>query len=224
MEHKEAIRIQAVDRYLLGELTAVEREEFEEHFFSCGECSEDLHIGAILVDNSRAVLREEFPDPLPASPAVPPRPGWRFWWSPVPLAAAIALLGVVGYQNLKVIPEYRRQLSEEAGATVPVYLAVRPAVRGDVPVVALPKGARFFEIGAEEVEPATGGYRCEVQDDRGNTVFKFHAPPILAGEKLNVLLDARRMAPGQYVLVVGNSSDNAEIGRYPFMIEIKQSD
>lgn len=72
MEHKEAIRIHAVDRYLLGELTAVEREEFEEHFFSCGECSEDLHMGAILVDNSRAVLGEEFPDPVPASPGVPP--------------------------------------------------------------------------------------------------------------------------------------------------------
>jgi hypothetical protein len=41
---------------------------------------------------------------------------------------------------------------------------------------------------------------------------------------LNVLLDARRMAPGQYVLAVGRSSDNAEIGRYPFTIEIKQSD
>jgi hypothetical protein len=218
MEHKEAIRIHAVDRYLLGELTAVEREDFEEHFFSCGECSEDLHMGAILVDNSRVVLREEFPDPVPASPGVPPRPGWRSWWSPVPLAAAIALLAVVGYQNLKVIPEYRR-LAEDAGASVPQQFALRPAVRGAVQVVALSKGVRFFEIGAQEVEPAAGGYNCEILNDRGKTVFRRHAPPIAAGEKLNVLLDARRMAPGQYVLVVGRSSDNAEIGRYPFTIE-----
>ena len=221
MDHKEATRIQAVDRYLLGELTAVERDEFEEHFFSCGECSEDVHVGAILVDNSRAVLREEFPDPVPASPSVPPRSGWRFWWSPLPMAAAIALLAVVGYQNLKVIPEYRRQLSEEVGAAVPAYLAVRPAVRGAVPVVALPKGGRFFEIGAEEVEPVAEGYSCQILDDRGNTVSKFHAPPIAAGAKLNVVLDARRLAPGQYVLVVGKSSDNAEVGRYPFSLEIK---
>ena len=224
MDHKQATRIQAVDRYLLGELTAVEREEFEEHFFSCGECSEDLHIGAILVDNSRAVLREGFPDPVPASPDVPPRPGWRFWWTQVPVAAVIALLAVVGYQNLRVIPEYRRQLAVDAGAFVPPQFAVRPAVRGAVQVVALPQGARFFELGAEEVEAAAGGYSCEIQDDRGNTVSKFHAPPTVADEKLNVLLDARRMAPGQYVLVVRQSSDNAEIGRYPFMIQIKQSD
>jgi Putative zinc-finger len=219
MEHKEAIRIHAVDRYLLGELTAVEREEFEEHFFSCGECSEDLHVGAILVDNSRAVLREEVPDPVPASPAAPPRPGWRLWWSQVPLAAAIALLAVVGYQNLKVIPEYRRQLTEDAAA-VPPQFALRPAVRGAVQVVALPKGVRFFEIGAEEVDPAAGGYSCEILDDRGNAVFRFHAPPVAAGEKLTVLLDARRITAGPYVLVVVKSSDNAEIGRYPFTIEI----
>ncbi len=132
MEHKEAIRIHAVDRYLLGELTAVEREEFEEHFFSCGECSEDLHVGAILVDNSRAVLREELPDPVPASPASPPRPGWRLWWSQVPLAAAIALLAVVGYQNLKVLPEYRRQLAEDAGRrrAAPIRASPRRARRG----------------------------------------------------------------------------------------------
>jgi hypothetical protein len=221
MEHKEAIRIHAVDRYLLGELTAVEREEFEEHFFSCGECSEDLHIGAILVDNSRAVLREEFPDPVPAGPVVPLRPGWRLWWSQVPLAAAIALLAVVGYQNLKVIPEYRRQLAEESVGAVRPPFALRPAVRGDVPVVAIPKGARFFEIGAEEVEPAAGGYDCDILDAQGNSVFRFHAPSIAAGEKLNVLLDARRLPPAQYVLVVGKSSDHAEIGRYPFTIEIK---
>ena len=220
MEHKEAIRIHAVDRYLLGELTAVERKEFEEHFFSCGECSEDLHIGTILVDNSRAVLSEEFPDPVPASPGVPPRPGWRFWWSPVPLAAAIALLAVVGYQNLKVIPEYRRQLAEDTGAAAPPRFTIRPAVRGAVQVVAIRKGTRFFEILADDVEPAAGGYSCEILDDQGNTLFKRHAPPVAAGEKLNVLLDTRRIAPGPYVLRVGKSSDNTEIGRYPFTIEI----
>ncbi len=93
-------------------------------------------------------------------------------------------------------------------------------MRGAVPVVALPKGARFFEIGAEEVEPSAGGYSCEILDDRGNTVFRVHAPIHQAGEKLNVLLDARRISPGPYVLVVGKSSDNSEIGRYPFTIEI----
>ena len=177
-------------------------------------------MGAILVDNSRAVLREEFPDPVPASPGAPPRPGWRFWWSQVPLAAAIALLAVVGYQNLKVIPEYRRQLAEDAGAAVPPQFTIRPAVRGAVQVVALPKGTRFFEIGAEEVEPAAGGYSCEILDDRGNTLFRFTCAAGRGRRKAE--RSAGRPADNARTIRtrVGKSSDNAEIGRYPFTIEI----
>jgi hypothetical protein len=221
MDHKEAIRIQAVDRYLLGEFSTVERQKFEEHFFSCDECSEDLRIGAILVDNSRAVLRDEFFDPIPAGPGGAQRPGWSFWWSQVPLAAAVALLAVVGYQNLRVLPEYRRELAENVGAEVPPHFNVRPAVRGAVPVVQLPEGTRFFEIRAEEVEPAAGGYDCVIQDVQGKVVAKLPAPPIESGDKLTVLLDTRQTTPGQYVLVVRKSSDGAEIGRYPFSVEIE---
>ena len=222
MDHKEAIRIQAVDRYLLGEFSTVERQEFEEHFFSCGECSEDLRMGAILVDNSRAVLRDEFFDPIPAGPgAAALRPGWSFWWSQVPLAAAIALLAVVGYQNLRVLPEYRRQLAEDVGAEIPPHFNVRPAVRGAVPVVQLPAGTRSFLIVAEEVEPAAGGYDCVIQNAQGKIVAKLPGPPIETGDKLDVLLDTRQVTPGQYVLVIRKSSDSTEIGRYPFSVEIE---
>jgi hypothetical protein len=222
MDHKEAIRIQAVDRYLLGEFTTAERQDFEEHFFSCGECSEDLRIGAILVDNSRAVLREQSRDPFPDSPrAASRRPGWSGWWSPAPLTAAIALLvAVVGYQNLMVIPGYRRQVAEVSGAVVPPQVAVRPAVRGAVPVVSLPKGTRFFEIVAEEVDPANGGYDCTIQDSRGNAVASFRAPALSPGDKLHVLLDTRQTPPGQYLLLLRSSSSGAEMGQYPFAVEV----
>ena len=134
---------------------------------------------------------------IPSQPvrALPRRPGWSFWWSQVPLAAAIALLAVVGYQNLRVLPEYRRQLAENVGAEVPPHFNVRPAVRGAVPVVQLPEGTRFFEIRAEEVEPAAGGYDCVIQDTQRNVVAKLRAPPIETGDKLNILLDTRQKAP-----------------------------
>jgi len=221
MDHKEATRIQAVDRYLLGELSTEEQQGFEEHFFSCGECSEDLRMGAILVDNSRAVLRDEFLDPLPARPDdAARRPGWLGWWSGVPMAVAAALVVLVGYQNLVVLPGYRRQAAENVDAAVPLHVTVRPAVRGVVPVVSLPRETRFFEIRAVEVDFAAGGHDCEIRNDRGKVVASLHAPPIETGEKLTVLLDARRMPAGPYVLVVRKSSGGAEIGQYPFTIEI----
>lgn len=224
MDHEKAIRTNAVDRYLLGELNAAERQEFEEHFFSCGECSEDLHAGAILVDNSRVLLREEFLDPVPANPGAttPRRPGWPLRWSYLPLAASIALAAVVGYQNLKVIPEYRREMAPGVGALAPPHYDIRPAVRGAVPAVSLAKGTRFFEIGAEEVEPAAGGYDCAIEDTRGAIRAHFRAPSVQSGDKLSVLMDTRQIEPGQqYVLVVHKAADGAEIGEYPFSVAIE---
>lgn len=222
MDHEKAIRTNAVDRYLLGELSTAERQEFEEHFFSCGECSEDLHAGAILVDNSRAILREEFLDPVPASSgATPHRPGWSLRWSYLPLAASIALAAVVGYQNLKVIPEYRREIAPGVGALAPPHYDLRPAVRGDVPAVSLARGTRFFEIGAEEVEPAAGGYDCAIEDARGGVRARFRAPSVQSGDKLSVLMDTREIEPGQYVLVVHKAADGAEVAEYPFSVAIE---
>ena len=57
MNHQEALRIQAPERYALGELSSSEVEEFEEHFFTCAECAEDLSIGAIFAANARAAAR-----------------------------------------------------------------------------------------------------------------------------------------------------------------------
>ena len=32
----------AAERYLLGELTDAERDQFEEHFFDCSACADDV--------------------------------------------------------------------------------------------------------------------------------------------------------------------------------------
>ena len=170
MDHKEAIRIHAVDRYLLGELTAVEREEFEEHFFSCGECSEDLHIGAILVDNSRAVLGEEFPDPVPASPGVPAPSGLAVLVVASPAGRSHRTAGGSGLPE----PESSsgispRSLRKNVGAAAPPQFTFARPCAAPFRWFHFPKERDFFEIGAEEVEPAAGGYGCEILDDRRET-------------------------------------------------------
>ena len=50
MNHNEAVREQAVERYLLGELPEDARARFEEHFFDCALCAADLKDGAVFVD------------------------------------------------------------------------------------------------------------------------------------------------------------------------------
>jgi len=67
MNHDKAIREQAVERYLLGELPEGVRARFEEHFFDCSLCASDLKNGAMFVDALRADLQ---PAGFPVLPAM----------------------------------------------------------------------------------------------------------------------------------------------------------
>jgi anti-sigma factor RsiW len=98
MEHQEATRTQASSRYLLGELSATEREAFEEHYFSCPLCAEEVRLGASLADNAKAVFSEPS---FRRETEWRARPRWMAWLRPatlVPTAAAAALLILYGYQ------------------------------------------------------------------------------------------------------------------------------
>jgi anti-sigma factor RsiW len=57
MDHNEALRLRAVEKYVLGELPPSLRDQFEEHFFECQECAQDVKAAAEFVDNARAVWR-----------------------------------------------------------------------------------------------------------------------------------------------------------------------
>lgn len=59
------------EKYLLGELSEAEAAEFEEHFFECETCTEDVVQASRWAANLKAVLREE-------STAVEVRPHHQF--------------------------------------------------------------------------------------------------------------------------------------------------
>ena len=112
MDHTEALRLQAAEKYVLGELQGDLRDAFESHYFGCSECALDLKAAAAFVDCSRQFYRAEAHAALVAARAAQPapaRPGFltRFRWAvaAVPAFAALALLLVVVYQNSFTIPE-----------------------------------------------------------------------------------------------------------------------
>ena len=69
MDHNEAIQQMVAERYLLGELTAEQRDAFEEHAFDCPECSLDLRAGAAFIDTAKVELPK-----LAAASAAPSMP------------------------------------------------------------------------------------------------------------------------------------------------------
>ena len=118
MDHNEAVKQMAAERYLLRELTPDEREAFEEHVFDCPECALDLRAGAAFVHEAKAQL-PNLTTPLRAEPSAgtrKPRKDWRGWFSwlrpAIAAPAFAALLLVVGYQNLVTFPALRATVDQ----------------------------------------------------------------------------------------------------------------
>ena len=42
MNHEEAMKAQTTERYLLGDLPENERDAFEEHYFECAICADEV--------------------------------------------------------------------------------------------------------------------------------------------------------------------------------------
>jgi len=58
MEHPEAVAGDFCERYLRGELSEAEREEFELHFLQCPACVEEMESTAAFTAGLRAAFRE----------------------------------------------------------------------------------------------------------------------------------------------------------------------
>jgi hypothetical protein len=107
MDHKRANDSYAVERYILREMAGEEREEFEEHFFSCRFCGQDVYSASLFTENARALFRDQ---------SAPGGKGLRLlkeWMAglhlPVALVglAGLVLAAVLVYQNVVVIPRLR---------------------------------------------------------------------------------------------------------------------
>src|SRR5215475_9616636 len=97
MDHPEAINLKAAERYVLGDLSVSEVEEFERHFFDCSQCSEELRVLSVLQENARAVFIEQSPGPRrePVLEQTRERASWwrglvSVWRQPWAVAPAMA--------------------------------------------------------------------------------------------------------------------------------------
>jgi len=99
MDHSEAVRLKATERYLLSELNPEQLDQFEEHLFDCQDCAVDLRTAAMFLEQAKNVLSEqEVPVAVKSAPPVrQPRFAWLKPAFAVPLRAG--LLAVIGYQN-----------------------------------------------------------------------------------------------------------------------------
>lgn len=228
MDHSEAVRLKAAERYLLGELTGDDREQYEEHVFSCSECALDVQAGAAFIDSAREVLVAE----KVLSPATAParEGGWfAAWLRPAFAVPAVAvLLLVVGYQNVVVIPSLK---TAESAAIEPRTLHSFSLITANS------RGGETLKISVEPNQPFGlfvdippqgnyASYHCEIENESGTAELSFKVSSQEAKETVQLLVPASRLAPGRHLLIVrgsgsheGLSTDKSEVARFPFTLE-----
>jgi len=235
MNHEQAIQGQAAERYLLDEMDGTEREAYEEHFFDCAACAEEVKAGVAFARATRdyfATVPAATPAPV-RKPAElkPTRSSWfnlRDLFRPVPAFAfslLLVLATAVVYQNVVTIPGLR---APQVAAAVVRVDASRSG--GDkIPVVAVPHNSLFvLQIDVPPLSDYTT-YEAQIISETGNTgpVFPIAAPQ---GGQTTVPISvvADELAPGRNFLVIrgvvsstGSKSAGVEVKRCPFDLQFK---
>jgi len=222
MDHSDAVRLKATERYLLNELDPEQLDQFEEHLFDCPDCALDVRAAAMLVEQSKAILSEKTSAAAVKVP-VPARRPWLAWLRPalaVPLMAV--LLAVVVYQNLVVYPGMRK--AENTAYLFPA-AAINVATRSALtPVVRSKSGEPFVLLVNLPTENRFSSYIADLFDPTGH--IKWSVP--ISAETANDTVPIRipgQLNAGIYTLAVRGIPQEGgsplDIGRQPFELRLK---
>jgi hypothetical protein len=224
MDHTEAARSNALERYVIGDLPVAEVEEFERHFFECSQCSEELRALTILAANARAIFAESPAPVVSAPPVAAPAPQPRVkdkvkaWWrEPWVFGPAFAALAVVAF--LSFAPGMREPSARiEQISAYPLFAAAR----GSETLVTPSAGATAFTLYMDKTwEGSADSYRAVIREEAGG---KERASFVLkdpgAGRFLEISIPAHSLPAGRYVLAVQGAS-NTDLARYPFTLRFE---
>ena len=227
MDHDEAVRTMATEKYLFGEFDAEMKEAFEEHFFSCQECAMDVRAGMALLDGSsmlahtpeiaeRAAVR---PKTVRESKGNALWADWFAWLRPAFAVPAMALLLlVVGFQNMVQLPALRQTVAVlNAPEVLPsAYLASGSARGGEQRVVTARPNQPFLLLIDIPGEKAAG-FVAELYDSADAKKLSLPIPGDTAKDTLPIEIPSGSYSAGEYTLVVRNDG-GVEVARYAFQL------
>jgi Putative zinc-finger len=209
MDHNEAVRLQAAEKYLLGELPKEQHAAFEEHFFDCPACAEEMKATAAFMEGARQVSREKVPEAVEVKGLVPASPttrGWFEWLRPafaVPVFAALLLF--IGYQNGVTIPNLKQASPGVViGEGAKSFSLLSADSRGEgtsAPKIAV--GAREdFRLEVDMPGNSSTGYSCQIQDESGKVLASFTVSSEEAKNTVTRIIRGGSLKPGRYTIAI----------------------
>jgi len=194
MEHDEATRSHAAERYVAHELSPAERDAFEEHFFDCRQCADDVRFELTFTANVRAVSRAQW---------AAPRAGfWETWRDRLRLrpvltfsvAANFVLAAGLGCVLLTATHD-----PAAPGFTQP-YFAPGPT-KSAADVHAIPAGDALYLVSFPTPHGASQSYPYEIRNAAGQRELSGSAKAP-AGSDAYFQVPVRSLPEGIHTLVV----------------------
>jgi hypothetical protein len=217
MTHTEAHDTMASERYLLDEMTQSERDAFEDHYFSCLDCAEDVRTSGVMRDGVKAGFVAapiaRVATFVPAQKRLAARQPW-YQSAAIPWAVAATLAIAVTFQAR---PARQTDTAPSAAPQVLTPITLRPASRGAIPAVSLGAGHVALALDVD-TPPGTTELSYELRDLAGQQVFGGRTLAPAQGSPLLLVIPGFTLSPEQqYILSVRDTATQARVlGEYHF--------
>jgi len=209
MEHTDAIATQATERYLLGELNDTETNAFEEHYFDCHLCAEDVRSGMAFFEGGRQLVREE-PAPIRVVPIAEHRRR-RWGWTQVAVAAMLAY-------PITFVPLLMRSSARVAAPVIvlssPVHVPVEVRAGAREAITVTGNEPVLFNVPADVEYPS---YQVRVLDPDGKALKTQGYKHEQTTDGLALTIHG--VEPGVYQLSISAGEPLREIDRIPVVVK-----
>ena len=229
MDHNEAVRLQAAEKYVLGELPQPLREEYEAHYFDCGECGLDLKAVVAFVDGSREILRAEKQESVKVERVHRPFMWWLKPWIVVPTLAGLLLF--VGYQSFVTIPKIKEQAAGGAAQILFNSYALRGVnTAGEEGRTLSIRSGEAFLLNFDFVPTRSfNSYIGQLEDRDGHALLQLKISGENANREAHLPVPADLLRAGNYILAFYGDPDGSgkinpqnDAGRLPFTVEFRR--
>jgi hypothetical protein len=229
MDHNEAVRLQATEKYVLGELPQSVREEFEEHYFDCAECGADLKAAVAFADASREILRAQKQESVEVEWLRRPFMWWLKPWIVVPTLAGLLLF--LGYQSFVTVPKIKEQA---ARGTAQILFNSYP-LRGvntageERRTLSIRTGEAFLLNFDFVPTRSFNSYIGQLEDGDGHVLLQVGINGENANREAHLPVPADLLHAGNYILAFygdpdasGKINPQNDAGRLPFTVEFRR--
>lgn len=205
MDHHLAVKEQLPEKYILGELSETERDDFEEHLADCSRCMDDVRTAQAFAVNSYAVFQEEAQSVAAGIPSQNTRsPGWKTRWAfAFSSGLNLALAGAALYAFVALVPFLKNQIRLLESPSVSEPFVLEGPTRSALPVFVVPRTASAsFRL---DLPQHFDAYVCIIKDAAGRTQKAYNLLAAGNTETLNLTVPVAGLHPGDYNVTLRGS-------------------